>query len=103
MRAAAIVGLLALTACDPQGVNVSAITVSPQEVQLACTGITTGYVLWEATWAPKVRKDTATKIRAGFAGISAACANPPSNAPEAMGTLLRAVQAYSKELERAAS
>lgn len=103
MRWLALVGLIALGACNQTPINVSAIAVTPAEVQSACTAVAVGYILWEAEWAKKVKPATATKVRAGYAGINAVCANPPTSAsaPQVLGSILAAVQAYSKELAQA--
>ncbi len=101
MKRLTLVGLLSLGACNAGNIDVSAITATPAEVQATCTGITIGYLVWEAEWARKVKPATLTKIRAGYSAIGSICANPPASKPEVLGSILKAVQTYTRELEQA--
>lgn len=100
-RAAVVAAALALSACNQTKIDVGAIQVTPAEVQQLCTATAVGYVIWEANWSRKVKPATLTKIRAGYAAIGSLCANPPASAPEVLGSILKAVQAYSTELSQA--
>lgn len=101
MKRLALVGLIALGACNQNPIDVGAIQVTPAEVQQACTALAVGYLIWETTWARKVKPATLTKIRAGYAAIGSACASPPASAPEVLGSILKATQVYARELEQA--
>lgn len=88
---------LALAGCQQR----PDLTATPDTVLRACQAVTLGYLIWEATYAPKAKHSTATKIRAGYASVAAVCANPPSTSAETLAAALRAVQAYNAELATA--
>lgn len=99
MRRAAltVVGALALAGCQQK----PDLTATPDTVLKACQAVTLGYLIWEATYAPKAKPSTAAKIRAGYASVGVVCANPPDTSAETLLAALKAVQAFNAELAKA--
>ena len=91
-----LAGTLALAAAGCQ--QRPDMTAVNDNISDACAAATLGYALFEATAADKVKESTLTKVRAGYAAVSAVCANPPKNSVDAMVAAVTAVQAFKQEI-----